>query len=145
MGLYAELFLVQLEFCNQRTTFLIENHCKTIYKQESPPAWTQEAHRPPRSKYTLCCSGRGVPLPERVPPPGKIGTPPPIQTWEEVPPHPEGRYPPPHPDPGPPRHLDGVPPPHRCEQTDTCENSTFPRTTYAGGNQSELHILPAGC
>ena len=25
-------------------------------KQESPPAWTQEAYRPPRSKYLLCCS-----------------------------------------------------------------------------------------
>ena len=24
--------------------------------QESPPAWTQEAHRPPRSKSSLCCS-----------------------------------------------------------------------------------------
>ena len=30
-----------------------------FYKQESPPAWMQEAHRPPRSKYTLCCSGGG--------------------------------------------------------------------------------------
>ena len=29
-------------------------------KQESP-AWTQEAYRSPRSKYTLCCSGRGYP------------------------------------------------------------------------------------
>ena len=25
-------------------------------KQESPPAWTQEAYRPPRNKYMLCCS-----------------------------------------------------------------------------------------
>ena len=25
-------------------------------EQESPPAWTQETHRPPRSKYSLCCS-----------------------------------------------------------------------------------------
>ena len=25
-------------------------------QQESPPAWTQEAHRPPRRKYSLCCS-----------------------------------------------------------------------------------------
>ena len=30
-----------------------------ILKQESPPAWTQEAYLPPRSKYTLCCFGRG--------------------------------------------------------------------------------------
>ena len=27
-----------------------------ISKQESPPAWTQEAHCPPRSKCSLCCS-----------------------------------------------------------------------------------------
>ena len=25
-------------------------------EQESPPAWTQEAYRPPRSKYMPCCS-----------------------------------------------------------------------------------------
>ena len=30
-------------------------------QKESPPVWTQEAYRPPRSKHTLCCSGRGVP------------------------------------------------------------------------------------
>ena len=31
-------------------------------KQESPPAWTQEAYRPPCSKYSFCCqdlAGRG--------------------------------------------------------------------------------------
>ena len=36
--------------------------------QERPPAWTQEAYRPPCSKYSLCC-------PNWVPPPGQ-GTPP---------------------------------------------------------------------
>ena len=30
---------------------------------ESPPAWTQEAYRPPCSEYSFCC-------PTRVPPPG---------------------------------------------------------------------------
>ena len=30
-------------------------------QQESHPAWTQEAYRPRRSKYTLCCSSRGYP------------------------------------------------------------------------------------
>ena len=30
-------------------------------QQESPPARMQEAYRPPRSKYRLCCSGRGYP------------------------------------------------------------------------------------
>ena len=47
-------------------------------------------------------------------------------TWDGVPP----------PRPGmeyPPCWLDGVPPP-KCEQTDTCENSTFPHTLYVGGN-----------
>ena len=37
--------------------------------QESPPAWTQEAHRPPRSKYSLCCSV------------GERGCTPTIHTW----------------------------------------------------------------
>ena len=32
-------------------------HLMEIYhKQESPPAWTQEAYRPPCSKCSLCCS-----------------------------------------------------------------------------------------
>ena len=35
---------------------------KRNWKQESPPAWTQEAYRPPCSKYSFCC-------PTRVPPP----------------------------------------------------------------------------
>ena len=29
---------------------------KQIYTQESPPAWMQEAYRPPRSKCSLCWS-----------------------------------------------------------------------------------------
>ena len=32
------------------------------WKQESPPAWTQEAHRPPCSKCSLCWWGRGYPI-----------------------------------------------------------------------------------
>ena len=40
--------------------------CWKLTEQESPPAWTQEAYRPPRSKYTLCCSCWGVP---------RVGTP----------------------------------------------------------------------
>ena len=33
-------------------------------KEECPPAWPQEAYRPPRSKYLLCCPGwrRGTPV-----------------------------------------------------------------------------------
>ena len=44
-------------------------------KQERPPVWTQEAYRPPRSKYSLCCPilGGGVPHSwlGRYPIPGK--------------------------------------------------------------------------
>ena len=47
-----------------------------LLKQESPPAWTQEAYRPPRSKYTLCCSSRGYP-PNRGQIPGWGPAPPP--------------------------------------------------------------------
>ena len=38
-----------------------------ISKQESPPAWTQEAYRPPCSEYSFCCP-TWVPPPDRVPP-----------------------------------------------------------------------------
>ena len=31
----------------------------SVSTQESPHAWTQEAHRPPRSKYTPCCTDGG--------------------------------------------------------------------------------------
>ena len=52
----------------KRTTFIVScgrerwTVClwfKISLKQESPPAWTQEAYRPPRGKHTLCCSGGG--------------------------------------------------------------------------------------
>ena len=39
---------------------------KKVAKQESPPAWTQEAYRLPCSEYSFCCSN-WVP-PGRVPP-----------------------------------------------------------------------------
>ena len=45
-----------------------------LFKQESPPAWTQEAYRPPCSEYSFCC-------PTRVPPPGG-------GTWPGYPPPP---------------------------------------------------------
>ena len=48
----------------------------TNFKQESPPAWTQEAYRPPCSEYSFCC-------PDRVPPPGR-------GTWPGTPPPPGG-------------------------------------------------------
>ena len=96
---------------------------------------------------------RAIPLP--LPGPGKgVPPPPPAWTWQRVPPLPptwtwEGANPcppawtrqegTPHLPPGPGK---GVlpPPPRRCEQTDTSENSTFPRTTYAGGNNGIVHF-----
>ena len=44
--------------------------CSKFYlKQESPPAWTQEAYRPRRIKYSICYPVRGgVPPPVGVPP-----------------------------------------------------------------------------
>ena len=70
----------------------------------------------PRSKYTLCCSGRGYPSPPLI-----LGSDldgrgyPPAWTWE-------GGTPPPGPGKGvhppPPPRVDGVPPPwSRCELT----------------------------
>ena len=57
-------------------------HPKTKNKQESPPAWTQEAYRPQRIKYSICCpilEGGYLPLPGGiylgVPPP------PPVLAW----------------------------------------------------------------
>ena len=77
--------------------------------QESPPAWTQEAYRPPCSEYSFCC-------PTRVPPPGGYLTPgtppggyltrvhPPGGYLTQVPPcTPRGRVP----DPGTPRTPSG--------------------------------------
>ena len=73
-----------------------------MFQQESPPAWTQEAYRPPCSEYSFCCPDRvpppgGVPGPDRVPPPGGVPGPGP------------DRVPPPGGVPGP--GPDRVPPP----------------------------------
>ena len=52
---------------------------KKKVQQESFPAWTQEAYRPPPSKYTLCCSvSWGVPHPV---PNGGGGLPPSSSAW----------------------------------------------------------------
>ena len=61
---------------------------KIINKQESPPAWTQEAYRPPCSKYSLCC-------PNWVPPPARV-SPQPGYPLARVPPSrvPPARVPP---------------------------------------------------
>ena len=136
---------------------------KNNMKQESPPAWTQEAYRRPCSKCSLCwwggtpsSHGRGVPHPvmvggtpsshgggtqgTRQTPDLGWGTPPTIrpgmgyptiQTWDGVPPHQTWNgvtLPPSRPGMGYP------PQPMVNRQTFPSINITFPRTTYAGGN-----------
>ena len=73
---------------------------KSMKRQESPPAWTQEAYRPLCSKYSLCC-------PNWVPPGGVPGTPP---STPPVPPLGGTRYPPGYPPGGVPGGVSGTPP-----------------------------------
>ena len=75
-------------------------------KQESLPAWMQEAYLPPCCKSSLCCcllTGRGGVIP--------------IQSWRGGGIPPIGRM--------------GYPPPRKCGQT---ENIIFPHPSDAGGN-----------
>ena len=133
------------------------------WQQESPPAWTQEAYRPPCSKYSLCCPN-WVPPPRPGYPP-QPGYPPgqgtPLPRPGYPPPAGPGREPPPRLDLAgyPPRLPHGilgnvakhygiwVPPPVDRQmdgRTDACQNITFPRTPYAGGkyctNELEMHL-----
>ena len=126
-------------------------------EQESPPAWTQEAYRPPCSKYSLHVVLTGYP--PRVPTPPGQGTPPARVT-------PPGQGTPPRLDlagyPPPPRHSGkcckalwdtGTPPWHSgkcCKalwdmgtppprgQTNKVKVLHSRRTTYAGGNYLNL-------
>ena len=103
----------------------------------------------------------GVPPPPVGVPPGQVwqggtrGGVPPTWTWLGYPPPPPGPgwdTLPPHLDlAGVPPHLDlaGVPPPAGPgqgtpldvdRQTDACQNITFPRTTYAVGNNYETEV-----
>ena len=154
----------------RKYTFFMLNfyYSKAIGEQESPPAWTQEAYRPPCSEYSCPVRGgyltgyppggypdppggvpgplpRGYPdppggvpgppwVPDRVPPRGGLGTPqggyltgPPTASWHS------GKCCKALWDMGTPpvdRQIDGW--------TDACQNITFPRTTYAGGNNRSL-------
>ena len=85
----GQLCLVTLgdEFNGEKNVFLVllAKFCENKNKQESPSAWTQVAHCPPRNKYSLCCS------PGRIPPSNLMAD--------------DGGYPPPR------WRLDGVPPP----------------------------------
>ena len=77
-----------MNMVNGRTTpehwIFITDEDITIPKQESPPAWTQEAYRPRRIKYSICYLRWGTPLAGGVPP-GQVswegtrgGIPPPV-------------------------------------------------------------------
>ena len=88
-------------------------HLSSWILQESPPAWTQEAYRPPCSEYSFCCpnwvpppAGPGRYPPRRVPPQLDLAGTPPRWTWQ-VPPPPQldlAGYP-------PQLDLAGTPPP----------------------------------
>ena len=139
-------------------------HQFTTYIQESPPAWTQEAYRPPCSKYFLCCAILADPPPrlDLTPPPAGPDPPPPSWTWP-TPPPPAGPdpplplqldltppagpdpplppswtwpTPPPPAGPDPPGWTWPTPPPPRCGLTNKVKLLPSRRTTYAGGNKS---------
>ena len=113
---------------------------KLLGKQESPPAWTQEAYRPPCSEYSFCC-------PTWVPPPGGgpgtpptgggPGTPRGVTQSGTPPGTPGGGYPPPLPHGilgNVAKHYEIWVPPPRCGQTNKVKLLPSRRTTYAGGN-----------
>ena len=93
--------------CKQRTEMTILSK-----KQDSPPAWTQEAYRPPLIKYSVCCPVPGAGVPPNSP----------ILTWLGG-------------TPGGRPLLAGVPPGGVDWQTKW--NHYLPsRTTYGVGNNS---------
>ena len=61
VGLFSNVSNFFIVFANKTKNLV---NPTLIWWQESPSAWTQEAYRPPRSKYSLCCSvwreGRGT-------------------------------------------------------------------------------------
>ena len=166
----------------------LSRYLKQWNEQESPPAWTQEAYRRPRSKCSLCWWGgggypiqswwgRGTPsshgggypgytplhpdLAGVPPPPSRPGrgTPPTIKTCLGYPPTLDlAGVPPYHQDlarvpPTPDQTWQGYPPPssrpgmgyspsppHTSvdRHTDSCQNITFPRTSYAGGKYQQI-------
>ena len=89
---------------------------RTTFKQESPPAWTQEAYRPPCSKYFLCCAILADPPPAGPDPPlpPQLDLTHPSPQLDLTPPPPAGPDPPLPPGwtwPTPPPRLDLTPPP----------------------------------
>ena len=63
------------EACTTTDPLLNCNHKRNLIEQESPPAWTQEAYRPPCREYSFCC-----PILADPPPPPPSWTPP-CWTW----------------------------------------------------------------
>ena len=67
------LFCIEFFAIKKKLAMFLMLASKAFFKkQESPPAWMQEAYRPPCSKYYLCCPtwvppSQGIP-PARVPP-----------------------------------------------------------------------------
>ena len=134
----------------------------TLRKQESPPAWTQEAYRPPRSKYTLCCCSWGVPpswpgtwIEGGFPPIllTRGGVSHPVDSRGNPPSWPEMGVPPcpdlwwgnslSSPEMGVPHVLtgQGTPPPrHHPGVNWQTENSTFPHPSDAGGNYENARL-----
>ena len=67
--LYHIAWIIRHPVLNELKKNLTNNHDKTIYKQESPPVWTQEAYHPPCSEYSFCCSILAETPPTDWPPP----------------------------------------------------------------------------
>ena len=133
--------------------FITQSNPNQCLSQESPPAWTQEAYRPRRIKYSIYYPVRGGVAPP-APPPGQV--------WLEVP---EVGYPPvgvpparsnggtrggvPHqstPWSGPPPTWTWLGYPLGVDRQNDGQTrvKTLPsrRTTYAVGNKVQVLILP---
>ena len=121
-----------------------------IMELESPPAWTQEAYRLQRIKYSICCpvlGGGGVPPARRVHPgpdlaggtPSLLGSTSPVRPgWGTPPPPPsdlDGLY---HP---PPRSGPGrsTPPPPRCRRTENITSRLVLRTQSVITSSKEIN------
>ena len=83
------LYFEELSHWSNPSGVIVAKNLKHVWKhlkQESPPAWTQEAYRPPCSKYSLCCPNWVPPPRPGSPPPARVSRPPPGWTWQGTPP-----------------------------------------------------------